>query len=148
MFKKIVVGTDGTDMSERALHLACDIAQKYNSEVHLVHTPHPHLAGFAVGAISGYHVAREMPSAEENKKVSAHILNAGKEIASKYNVELKLTQTEDGDPADHIVAYAEGCGADLIVTGRNGLGRIGSLVQGSTTQRVNHLASCACLSAA
>ena len=36
MFKKIVVGLDGSQTSTNALRLACDLAQKYGSEIHLV----------------------------------------------------------------------------------------------------------------
>ena len=41
MFDKIVVGLDGSLASEHALRLACDLAKKYTSEIHLVHTPQP-----------------------------------------------------------------------------------------------------------
>ncbi|MEJ6747453.1 MAG: universal stress protein [Yoonia sp.] len=34
----------------------------------------------------------------------------------------------------------------MIVSGRRGLGSLSALVQGSTSQRINHLAKCACLS--
>jgi nucleotide-binding universal stress UspA family protein len=45
-----------------------------------------------------------------------------------------------------MVAYADKCGADLIVMERRGLGALGAIVQGSTSLRVNHLAKCAKLS--
>jgi nucleotide-binding universal stress UspA family protein len=38
MFSKIVVGIDGSQTSENAVRLAYDLAQKYASELHLVHT--------------------------------------------------------------------------------------------------------------
>ncbi len=63
MFKNIVVGIDGSEPSISALRHACDIAQKYDSEIHLVHTPHPKTVAFALGAATGYHVATTMPSA-------------------------------------------------------------------------------------
>jgi len=39
MFKKIVVGLDDSETSENALQTACDLALKYDAELHLVHTP-------------------------------------------------------------------------------------------------------------
>lgn len=146
MFDRIVVGIDGSETSETALNLACSIAQKYGSELHLVHTPQPHTVAFAMGAIAGYHAVTTMPPPEEVKAASDKILNSGREIAKSQGQTIDQTYSEPGDPADQIIACAEGCGADLIVTGRRGLGSLGALVQGSTSQKINHLAKCACLS--
>lgn len=146
MFHKIVVGIDGSAMSESALHLACDLAQKYSSELHLVHTPQPETVAFAMGAVAGYHVVTTMPSPEEVKDAAEKILNSGKEIAKSHGQTINQTYMEQGDPAKEIAGYAERIGADLIVTGRRGLGSVGALVQGSTSQKINHLAKCACLS--
>lgn len=146
MFDKIVVGIDGSETSETALSLACDIAAKYGSELHLVHTPQPHTVAFAMGAVAGYHAVTTMPSPEEVRKASDKILNSGKKIAKSHGQTITQTYSDAGEPADQIIACAENCGADLIVTGRRGLGSIGALVQGSTSQQINHLAKCACLS--
>ena len=148
MFKKIVAGLDGSEASEKAFALACDLAQKYDSEIHLVHTPQPQTVAFALGAVAGYHAVTTMPSSDDVNASCEKIRSQGQAIADKYNREITQSHMDRGDPAEQLVACAEGCGADLIVTGRRGLGSVGSLVQGSTTQRVNHLAKCACLSVA
>ena len=69
-------------------------------------------------------------------------------IVQELGRTIKQTYTQVGNPADELVACAERCAADLIITGRRGLGNVGSLLQGSTSLRVNHLAKCACLSVA
>lgn len=147
MFQRIVVGLDGSEAAENALRMACDLAQKYGSDVHLVHTPQPQTVAFALGAVAGYHAATTMPSAEEVQTAGEKILSAGRAVAESCNQAIAETHLEAGDPADNIINCAKACGADLIVTGRRGLGSLGALVQGSTTQRVNHKAECACLSA-
>lgn len=146
MFKKIVVGIDGSDNANHALTLACDLADKYGSEIHLVHTPQPQTVAFALGAVASYHVVTTMPSASEIKEASEKVLRAGTALAAEHGQTITHTYGNQGDPADELVACAEKTGADLIVTGRRGLGSVGALVQGSTSQRVNHLAKCACLS--
>lgn len=146
MFAKIVVGYDGSDTSKNAMRLACDLAQKYDSELHLVHTPQPHTVAFALGAVAGYHAATTMPHHDEVQKAADNIVASARDVAKDCNQTITGVHTEPGDPADHIIAAAKDCGADLIVTGRRGLSGVGSLVLGSTTQRVNHLAECACLS--
>ena len=146
MFTKIVVGIDGSDHADHALRLACDLAGKYGAELHLVHTPQPQTVAFAMGAVAGYHAVTTMPSQEEIQAAADKVINAGRTIADECGCVVTQTYDKQGDPADELVACADACGADLIVTGRRGLGNLGALVQGSTTQRVNHLSKCACLS--
>lgn len=146
MFSKIVVGFDGSNMSERALRLACDLAQKYSSEIHIVHTPQPHTVAFAMGAVAGYHAATTMPSSAEVKESNAKIVAAAQNIATQCDQEIAQSHIEMGEPGDVIVKYAEKIGADLIVTGRHGHGVVGAMVQGSTSLRINHIAKCATLS--
>ena len=146
MFEKIVVGMDGSQQAERALGLACELANKYDSEIHLVHTPEPQTVAFAMGALAGYHAVTTMPSEQDVDAAREKILTLARSIAEEHDQKITQTYMELGDPADQIIACAEACGADLIVTGRRGLGSLGSLLQGSTSQRINHLAKCACLS--
>jgi nucleotide-binding universal stress UspA family protein len=148
MFGKIVIGIDGSEASESALRLACDLANKYDSELHLVHTPQPQTVAFAMGAVAGYHAVTTMPSSSEVQESGENILNSGKEIARECGQTIMQTYMQLGEPAAELITCAEQCAADLIVTGRRGLGNVGALVQGSTTQKVNHLAKCACLSVA
>lgn len=56
---------------------------------------------------------------------------------------LKWTQVDrSGYPPDEIVDYAASIGAGLIVVGSRGLGEFKSLLLGSTSHRVSHLAGC------
>lgn len=146
MFEKIVVGLDGSETSQRALGTACELAKKFGSEIHLVHTPQPQTVAFAMGAVAGYHAVTSMPSSDEVAKAANKIIDAGKAIAAKHGYKITQSYIESGDPADAVVGCAQNCGADLIVTGRRGLGAIGAILQGSTSLRINHLAKCATLS--
>ena len=146
MFKTIVVGIDGSTTSDNAVRIACDLASKYDSRIHLVHTPQPQTVAFALGAVAGYHAVTTMPSQEEIEKAAATIVDDAVAVATECGQSIAGTHTEQGDPGEHITACATEVGADLIVMGRRGLGSIGSLVQGSTSLRVNHLAKCATLS--
>jgi nucleotide-binding universal stress UspA family protein len=146
MFTKIVVGFDGSDSAERALRLACDISKKYKSEVHLVHTPQPQTVAFAMGAMAGYAAVTTMPPPEDVKAANDKMIGMAHTISQDCGVTLAQTHLKQGDPGDVMVAYADKCGADLIVMGRRGLGALGAIVQGSTSLRVNHLSKCATLS--
>lgn len=148
MFQKIVVGLDGSEASETALRVACDISKKYSSEIHLVHTPQPQTVAFALGAVASYHAVTTMPSDKEVQQAADKIISAGREIAKEYDLVIAQSHTNRGNPVDQIIACAEQCAADLIVTGRRGLGSIGALLQGSTSQGICRNSTRAVLSVA
>jgi nucleotide-binding universal stress UspA family protein len=145
MFDKIMVGLDGSETSENALRIATDLAAKYGAELHLVHTPQPQTVAFAMGVSPGYNAITTMPSAIEVELAAEKILDAGSKIVESLNYTVTQTRIGHGDAADNIVAYAKENDASLIVTGRRGLGAIGALVMGSTSQRISQHAECACL---
>ncbi|MFK7880339.1 universal stress protein [Roseobacter sp.] len=143
MFKTITVGFDGSRPSENALRLACDMASKYDSDVHVLHTPKPETVAFAMGAVAGYHVATTMPSSEDVAKSAQKLLDQAKEIAADSGQPNIVTEVGDGDAAESLLEHAKAVNSDLIVTGRRGLGNLSALVLGSTSQRVGRMASCA-----
>ncbi|MFK7837440.1 MAG: universal stress protein [Sulfitobacter sp.] len=148
MFKQIIVALDGSEKAKNGARIAYDLAKHYGGAVTLMHVPHAETAAFVVGAVSGYHAAITKPSFEEIEKAGQHVLDEALVIAADMRFENVTTQMPHGDAATEILAHAEKIGADLIVSGRRGLSGISSLVLGSTTQRINHSAKCACLSIA
>ncbi len=148
MFSKIVVGIDGSEASETALRVACDVAKKYGSDLHLVHTPQPQTVAFATGAVAGYHAVTTMPSDEVVEEAAKKVVDTGVAIAKECGHPIAEAHTERGNPVDEIISCADSCGADLIVTGRRGLGNIGAMFMGSTSQGISHKAKCAVLSVA
>ncbi len=148
MFSKIVVGIDGSDPSMNALRIACDVAGKYGSQVHIAHTPKPETVAFVMGAVAGYHAVVDMPKPGDVQKAAEEVIAKGVEVAKSCGINEAVTKIGEGDPGSNIVAYAEECGADLIVTGRRGLGDVGGLFLGSTSHDVSKQAKCACLSVA
>jgi nucleotide-binding universal stress UspA family protein len=143
MFKTICVGYDGSGPSENALKVACDLAGKYGGKIHIVHTPHPETVAFALGAVPGFAVAATMPSLEDTKKAAEALLDRGRTSAAEAGQSEVVTHVGEGDVARALTDYAASVSADLIVTGRRGLGNLSALVLGSTSQAVGHHATCA-----
>ncbi len=148
MFSNIVVGFDGSEPSQNALKVACDLAQKYGSAVHLSHTPVHETVAFALGAVAGYHVATTMPKPEEIKEASGKVFAQAQSIADAAGGAKLVPHVGGGDPAHDMLDCANAVGADLIVTGRRGLGNLTALMMGSTSAHVAHHAKCACLTVA
>ena len=146
MFKKIIVGIDGSESANKAIKVACDIAKHYEREVTLVHVPHAEAAAFALGAVAGYHAATTMPSYEEVEEAGQKILDAALAEADATGCKNISAYMPHGDAATEILAHADRISADLIVTGRRGLSQLSSFLLGGTTQRINQFAKCACLS--
>jgi nucleotide-binding universal stress UspA family protein len=146
MFKTILVGTDGSEPAMRALKIACDLARLCDGQITLVHTPRPDTVAFAAGAMAGYQMVTTMPDEEDVQAAAQKIIAEAKTAAWSYGYEIKDSVILRGDPGDEIIAQAKKDGADLIVTGRRGLGNFAGLVMGSTSQRITHLADCAVLS--
>jgi nucleotide-binding universal stress UspA family protein len=143
MFRIITVGYDGSEPSENAVRIACDVAGKYGGSVHIVHTPHPEAVALAFGSVVGYHVTTAMPSAEETEKAATMLLEKARSTAAAAGQTDVTTHVGHGDAAQVLTDYARNVGSDLIVTGRRGLGNLKALVLGSTSQSVSHLATCA-----
>ncbi|MBW4706290.1 universal stress protein [Roseobacter sp. YSTF-M11] len=146
MFRQIIVGLDGSEKSKTATRVACELAKFYSGTVTLLHVPHAESSAFVVGAVAGYHAAIMKPTFSEIEEAGKKILDEGLKIASDVGCKDVKTHMPHGDAAAELLAHADEINADLIVTGRRGLGGISSLVLGSTTQRINHAAKCACLS--
>lgn len=143
MFETICVGYDGSDPSENAVRVACDMARKYGSAVHIVHTPHPETVAFAMGAVPGYNVAIAMPAAEEVARSASVLKEKARATATAAGVDTVVTYVGHGDAAYVLTEYAKSVGSDLIVTGRRGLGNLSALVLGSTSLDVGRRATCA-----
>jgi nucleotide-binding universal stress UspA family protein len=143
MFGTICVGFDGSAPSENAIKTACGLARTFGADVHIVHTPRVESVGYVMGGIGGFYETPPMPSEAELIEAAEVMLKKATEVAEVAGVDGVTTHIGTGEPGEALVQAANDCGADLIVTGRRGLGNLRSLVLGSTSQTVSHLAECA-----
>lgn len=128
MYKKFLVGLDGSDASKQALEEALNFAKETKAEVL---------------AISVVPIQRELVS---SFSVFGHIkdlirknyekaLEEAKDIAEEVGFKIK-TFLEEGNPHEKIIEVAQKEGCDLIVTGRRGLTSFEKILLGSTAHRV------------
>lgn len=129
MYKKILVGYDGSEGGERALAKAMELAKSFNSELCLITVIPP--ASVIVGEIVSPDIINTATIIDSTKKklddVTKKLESEG--IKVKYEV-------LSGDPADMIINYSVSNGCDLIVLGRRRLSRFERLILGSVTSNV------------
>lgn len=146
VFKTIVVGVDGSDASKEALRKACGLATAFVANLHVINAPKDETAALVMSGLGGY-----MPLTPTDL-FDKRLMEAGKKVievavkdAAAEGVTDVKTHVRIGDPSHEILQLAEDVSADLVVTGRRGLGGMASLFLGSTSQEVSHGAKCAFL---
>lgn len=143
MINKILVPVDGSEHSKKALEFACELAKKFETQLHLLHVIQPPIRTqtMVVGISS---VTTELSQKEINK-IGSDLMQAARRIADDHDCTEVETQIEAGSPAQHILESADRHNADLIVMGSRGLSDIAGLLLGSVSHKVTHLAECTCV---
>jgi nucleotide-binding universal stress UspA family protein len=116
VFRKILVGYDGSDGSEKAVSLAVEIAKKYGATIIVCHS-------------SGH-----MPMTSKPSEVR-RLVNPVVERLSTAGVAAQVS-LPDAQPAQGILETADEQKVDLIVLGSHGRGTFVNLLLGSTSERV------------
>ncbi len=144
MLKNILVATDASPASNRAIDLAADMAGKYDATLHLLYAVRemqlpPELKKMAeVEKIAG---ARS----DVMEFVGRKILGDAEARALKKGAGKVKTALEHGDPATVILRYAKRRKADLVVLGTRGLGKVKGVLMGSVSHKVTNLSEINCL---
>lgn len=143
MVKNILVAVDGSEYSKKALEFACEMADRFDSALHILHIPQGAAADrvMVLGGASVMVHASEEVIQEAGKKLMEEALK----IASDSSRSKVTTELRGGDPAQEIIASAAEQDADCIVIGSRGLGDFGGLLLGSVSHKVNHAAPCTCI---
>jgi nucleotide-binding universal stress UspA family protein len=144
MSKNILVPVDGSEHSKKALEFACELANKFDGKLHLVHVAqalHQDKTLVLGAAAVTIHASRE-----ELEKVGRKVIDAAKQLAAHHGCGDVGAEVMTGDPAKMILKAATDQKADMIVMGSRGLSDISGLMFGSVSHKVNHLAPCTCIS--
>lgn len=137
--RHVLLATDGSEASERATHVAAEVAKSLSAELTI----------FSVAGTMelSRREIREIERAEGNAadaldEQATQILARAASIARKSGVPTVHTDAGWGDPAAQIIDAASRLKADSIVMGRRGHGRLAGLLMGSVSQKVASLAPC------
>src|ERR1700687_754663 len=132
MFKRIVVANDGSVGGFNALALACDIAKRADTALHMI----------------SVEVLPNMPASidevieaktDENHKFQG-VLAKARDMAKKKGVKLNA-KVVAGHAVSAIVAYVKAHKADLLVVGFMGHSALYERIIGGTADRLGRLAA-------
>jgi len=146
---KILVATDSSAASNRAVEMAAQMAEQYDAELHIIHVIRDMQIPFEIKeipelephALESFHNARE----EVMRKIAESVLRLAKEKAGKVSAGKIQTVIGAGDPATSILDLARRQNVDLIVIGTRGLGKLKGQILGSVSRKVSNNAETSCL---
>lgn len=136
MFKKILVPTDASEYSRRALKMALEMAQSVQAEVVLLHVSYTPQAYWGYTISYGITVTQEQ--LDQNGELALDATLTG--IDTKQVVITK--KVESGHPVTMILEQIKKENIDLVIMGSHGYGAIAGSVLGSVSQRVLQRVSC------
>jgi nucleotide-binding universal stress UspA family protein len=135
VFRHILIPTDGSERSQRAVEAGLRLARETGAQVTAYHAadpaPHLHYAdGFAAGAA----VLREL--AERQREAALRHLEPFERAAREAGVKFRTVIDTAGNPDEGIVEAARKGECDLIVMASHGRSGMASVLLGSVTQKV------------
>lgn len=142
-YKRIVVGTDGSDGATKAVNKAIELAALFGAELELVNA-------FEVPSAAKLERMRsEIPDpdfafAADPANQSEIMLGRLREQAEKAGVKAR-TWSQGTDPASFIIDVAAETDADLIVVGNRGMTGAARFLLGSVPNKISHHAPCSVL---
>jgi nucleotide-binding universal stress UspA family protein len=144
MIKKILVATDASAASNRAVSMAAYMAACHEAELLILHV----IRDMQVPALmkkapdlEDFANARE----EILRQVAEKILHEAEVRAQKGGAKNIQTAIGSGDPASSVIGFAKRRNIDIIVVGTRGLGKIKEVLMGSVSRKIANSAESNCL---
>jgi nucleotide-binding universal stress UspA family protein len=143
MIKKILVATDASAASNRAVSMAAHMAACHEADLLILHVirdmqlptlmkKSPDLEDFA--------------NTRENilRQVAETILQEAEARANKEGAKKVQTAIGSGDPATSVIGFAKRRNIDTIVVGTRGLGKFKEILMGSVSRKIANNAEANC----
>lgn len=141
MYKKILVPTDGSEISRNASTHALKLAKAVGASVHAVFVIDTRTFPGAHPLVPESMAPHYFSILEEMRKAGEGALQELSEEARKLGVAIQ-TEVIEGMPAPCILDTLKKTGMDLVVMGTHGRSGFAALLLGSTAQAVIHGAKC------
>jgi nucleotide-binding universal stress UspA family protein len=135
MYKNILVATDGSPLSDKAVDQAIDLAVVLKAKISVFYaSPSYPLPAYAGGVV--YEPISKKEFAAFVTEEAEKLLSAAEEKIKKANLECVRLHVLAATPWEAILDAAQSNGCDLIVMASHGRRGISALLLGSETQKV------------
>ena len=135
MFKKILIPTDGSKLSQKAVEEALELAKLGASKVVVLHV-YPRFAGSPYGTFGPSEDVLVEAHTKHNQAVAAKLFAAVSRLANAVGVTVDTVLLEDNDVYKAIIAVAKKKKCDLICMASHGRRGLAGVVLGSETHKV------------
>jgi nucleotide-binding universal stress UspA family protein len=138
--KQILVATDGSEGSDRAVDFAANLAKTYGATLLIINIRGGY--GLPVALLRQFSNADGAWLGELLTSMSAELLKSARDRALKIGAPTIVLESREGKIAQSIIDFAKEKHADAIVVGKQGSGRVADILLGSVPQKLLSLAAC------
>lgn len=132
MYKRILVPTDGSDLSTKAVQTAIALAKLTGGELLTIGVKEP----FPYSAISEMQPVPPQEFYDAQERIAGGHVKAALDAAAAAGVTMKAHTVEALHPWEAIIDHANAEHCDLIVMASHGRRGVAALLLGSETQKV------------
>ena len=132
MFKRILVPTDGSDLTAKAVAKAIDLAKALGASIYTLSVKEP----FPYSAISEMQPVPPQEFFDAQERIAAERVNSVREAAKAAGLACEAHTIEAVHPWEAIIDHAKANACDLIVMSSHGRRGVTALLLGSETQKV------------
>ena len=144
MIKKILVATDASDASARAVIYAAKLSVLHESELLILNVIRdmqlPEELRLDPNFESFYNTRDELM-----REAAARILKEARQLAQKEGAKAVQTAIGSGDPATSVAGFARRRNVDMIVVGTRGHSKVKASSMGSVSRKLLNLTEVNCL---
>lgn len=144
MLQHILVAVDGSDHANKAVDLAADLAKRYQADLTILHVMSDPGSYSIPPGLQEYAALEQVFVTEHDllEGAAESIVERAAGRIERTGLDRPKAEIATGHPASVIVSRAAEIGVDMIVMGSRGLGGVESMLLGSTSHKVAHLAAC------
>jgi nucleotide-binding universal stress UspA family protein len=132
MFKRILIPTDGSDITAKAVDAAVRLAQSVGARLYAISVKEP----FPYSAISEMQPTPPQEFYDAQERIAAKRIQAVRDAAASAGVACDAHTVEALHPWEAIIEHAQRMECDLLVMASHGRRGVTALLLGSETQKV------------
>ena len=132
MFQRILIPTDGSDITAKAIDTAVKLAKFHNARLFAISVKEP----FPYSAVSEMQPTPPQEFFDAQERIAQERLGQVLALARAHGLEVEAHSVEALHPWEAIIEHARRIDADLLVMATHGRRGLQALLLGSETQKV------------